>query len=83
MARFWFQPGLAAGILALGLAACVGSGTVAPQRQTAQPAQPTQPAAATGGTIGNGSVRVALILPLTANGPGAVAAQSLRNAAEL
>jgi hypothetical protein len=83
MARFWFQPGLGAGILALGLAACVGSGTVAPQRQATQPAQPTQPAAATGGTIGNGSVRVALILPLTANGPGAVAAQSLRNAAEL
>ena len=79
MARFWFQPGLAAGILALGLAACVGSGS-APPRQAAQPAQP---ASTTSGTIGNGSVRVALILPLTAGGPGAVAAQSLRNAAEL
>jgi hypothetical protein len=33
--------------------------------------------------MGNGSVRVALILPLSAQGQGAVVAQSLRNAAEM
>lgn len=36
-----------------------------------------------GATIGNGPVKVALILPLTGQGQGAVAAQSMRNAAEL
>jgi len=40
-------------------------------------------AAPSGETIGNGSVRVALILPLSGAGQGAVAAQSMRNAAEL
>ncbi|MGO4572537.1 penicillin-binding protein activator [Microvirga sp. 2TAF3] len=39
--------------------------------------------AASGATIGNGPVRVALILPLTGQGQSAVAAQSLRNAADL
>jgi outer membrane PBP1 activator LpoA protein len=38
---------------------------------------------AQGDTIGTGSVRVALILPLTGPGSGTVAAQSLRNAAEM
>jgi ABC-type branched-subunit amino acid transport system substrate-binding protein len=41
-------------------------------------AQPTD-----GSTIGTGSVKVALILPLSGQGQGAVAGQSLRNAAEL
>ncbi|QFU18187.1 ABC transporter substrate-binding protein [Microvirga thermotolerans] len=36
-----------------------------------------------GQVIGNGPVRVALILPLSGAGQGAVAAQSMRNAAEL
>jgi ABC-type branched-subunit amino acid transport system substrate-binding protein len=36
-----------------------------------------------GMTIGNGPVRVALILPLSGQGQSAVAAQSLRNAADL
>ena len=36
-----------------------------------------------GSAIGNGSVKVALILPMTGAGQGAVAAQSMRNAAEL
>lgn len=36
-----------------------------------------------GATIGTGSVKVALILPLTGAGQGAVAGQSMRNAAEL
>lgn len=43
---------------------------------------PLEPAMA-GSTIGNGPVRVALILPMTGAGQGAVAAQSMRNAAEL
>ncbi|MFD0461358.1 hypothetical protein ACFQY9_05165 [Microvirga aerilata] len=36
-----------------------------------------------GTAIGNGPVKVALILPLTSPGQGAVVAQSMRNAAEL
>jgi ABC-type branched-subunit amino acid transport system substrate-binding protein len=36
-----------------------------------------------GTTIGNGPVKVALILPMTGAGQGAVVAQSMRNAAEL
>jgi hypothetical protein len=53
------------------------------------PQAPTAPApsapipAANGPVIGNGSVRVALVLPLSGPGQGAVVAQSLRNAAEL
>ncbi len=43
---------------------------------------PLAPAMA-GTTIGNGLVKVALILPMTGAGQGAVAAQSMRNAAEL
>jgi ABC-type branched-subunit amino acid transport system substrate-binding protein len=38
---------------------------------------------AQGATIGNGAVRIALILPLSGPGQGAIVAQSLRNAAEL
>lgn len=38
---------------------------------------------ASGMSVGNGPVRVALILPLTGQGQSAVAAQSLRNAADL
>ena len=43
---------------------------------------PLGPAMA-GATIGNGPIKVALILPMTGAGQGAVAAQSMRNAAEL
>jgi len=41
------------------------------------------PGAAGGTTLGSGPVRVALLLPLSASGQGSVAAQSLRNAADL
>jgi ABC-type branched-subunit amino acid transport system substrate-binding protein len=41
------------------------------------------PMAASGMTIGSGPVHVALILPLSGQGQSAVAAQSLRNAADL
>lgn len=36
-----------------------------------------------GSTLGNGPVKVALLLPLSGPGPGAVVAQSLKNAADL
>ena len=47
-----------------------------------QPTTPTSQGPVTGATIGNGPVRIALILPLT-SATGAVPAQSLRNAAEM
>ena len=47
------------------------------------PAYATAPGATGASAIGNGPVRVALLLPLSAAGQGSVAAQSLRNAAEL
>ena len=75
---------MAAGALALALAGCVGGGSTPPRpvgsTAAPQPA-PVQPAA--GSVIGTGSVKVALILPLTGPGSGAVAARALRNAAEL
>jgi ABC-type branched-subunit amino acid transport system substrate-binding protein len=49
----------------------------------AQPLPEPAPTRSGGGTIGNGPVRVALILPLTGPGQGAIAAQSMRNAADL
>ncbi|WP_248308396.1 penicillin-binding protein activator [Bosea sp. 124] len=42
-----------------------------------------QPGQSTGQTIGTGKVKVGLILPLTAEGQGAVVGNSLRNAAEM
>jgi ABC-type branched-subunit amino acid transport system substrate-binding protein len=46
---------------------------------TSTPSAPTQP----GNNIGSGQVKVALILPMSAAGNAGVAAQSMRNAAEL
>lgn len=62
---------------AVSLAAC-GGGVSIPglQSQSAPPPQEAAP-------IGAGQVKVGLILPLTSNGNAAVAAQSMRNAAEL
>jgi branched-chain amino acid transport system substrate-binding protein len=67
--------------VALLLAACSGmrggdsyEGSSAPASTTATPA---------GGAIGGGQVKVGLILPLTAAGNAAVAAQAMKNAAEL
>jgi ABC-type branched-subunit amino acid transport system substrate-binding protein len=68
-----------AALVPLALAGCIGSGSLTPPGAVGTAA----PEAATGETIGTGSVRVALILPLTGQGQGAVVAQSLRNAAEL
>lgn len=64
-----------AGALALTLGACVGSGTRGPAASGPQ----TPPADA----IGQGSVRAALILPLTAGGNAGNVAHSMRNAAEM
>lgn len=51
---------------------------------TPTPPIASAPLAVPGGTtVGNGPVRVALILPLTGQGQSAVAAQSLKNAADL
>jgi ABC-type branched-subunit amino acid transport system substrate-binding protein len=59
------------------LAACAG----APQGNSfgAQPAGPVQPATA----VGAGQYKVALILPLSASGNAGLAAQSMKNAAEM
>jgi branched-chain amino acid transport system substrate-binding protein len=48
----------------------------------APPPQPAEPAAANA-SVGDGQVRVALILPLSAQGNAGVAAQSMKNAAEM
>jgi ABC-type branched-subunit amino acid transport system substrate-binding protein len=74
----------AAGALALALAGCVGGGMAPPRpvgTAEAPPAAPVQ--APAGDVIGTGSVKVALILPLSGAGTGAVAARAMRNAAEL
>jgi ABC-type branched-subunit amino acid transport system substrate-binding protein len=73
---------LAAGGMASGLlSACAAemAGTEASPSASPTPAPTTQP----GSTIGTGSVKVGLILPLSAPGAAGVAAISLRNAAEL
>lgn len=79
-----------ASLAALSLGACVGSGMPGFGTDTAEPkpvaaAPGAQPAAApaNGPTIGTGSVKVGLLLPLSGAGQGAAAAGALRNAAEL
>ena len=76
------RPVLALG-LALGLASCGGGTSGLPGFDSGQPTTPDAPAALSGQTIGNGSVRVGLVLPLTAEGQGAVVGNALRNAAEM
>ncbi|MEA1830742.1 penicillin-binding protein activator [Methylobacterium durans] len=72
----------AAFLLPLALSACIG-GPDGPR--TARNAPPPEtaggPAAATPGRIGNGTVKVALVVPLT--GQGAALGAAMRNAAEL
>ena len=67
---------------ALAVAAC--SSTNLDQFSTNEP-PPAQPAELPPGpaTIGNGQIRVGLILPLSAQGNAGVAAQSMKNAAEM
>src|SRR2546423_1051236 len=61
------------------LAGCSGSFSVGDLIPGSQPAAPAQSTA----SIGEGKVKVGLILPLSASGNAAVAAQSMRNAAEM
>ena len=68
-------------LLPLALAGCLGSGSLVPPGSIGAESPVAAPAEGT--VIGEGSVRVALILPLSGSGQGAVVAQSLRNAAEL
>jgi ABC-type branched-subunit amino acid transport system substrate-binding protein len=62
------------------LAGCSGSNfSIGDLLPTSSPSAPAQP----GSKIGTGGVKAALILPLSASGNAAVAAQSMRNAAEM
>jgi hypothetical protein len=74
---------LLAGLVSLSLAGCIGSGSLTPPGSIGAEAPPMSGPAAQGATIGQGTVHVALILPLSGSGQSAVVAQSLRNAAEL
>lgn len=82
MARRSLLRGAALTSLATALWGCAGntldnfSSPVAPAPGTAPPVQPGTP-------IGTGNVRVGLLLPLSAQGNAAVAAQSMKNAAEM
>jgi len=60
---------------AMAAAACGGGGGLDPLS--------SQPQAGTGNTIGTGSVRIGLVLPLSAPGGVGAAAASIRNAADL
>ena len=71
---------------ALSLGGCLGggpSGGDGPVATAPAAAAPADAPNGNTGSIGSGSVKVALILPLTGQGQGAVAATSLRNAADL
>jgi ABC-type branched-subunit amino acid transport system substrate-binding protein len=72
-------------VAGLALAACVSGGDRASTGALplARPEPPAAQPPSSGTTIGTGSVKVGLILPLTGQGQAAVAAASLRNAAEL
>ncbi|KQK30385.1 ethanolamine utilization protein EutM [Bosea thiooxidans] len=67
--------------LPLALAACGGGTSGLPGFDSGAPA--SDAAAPTGQVIGNGKVKVGLVLPLTAEGQGAVVGNSLKNAAEM
>jgi ABC-type branched-subunit amino acid transport system substrate-binding protein len=68
--------GLVAAVAAVLLSACSIN---LPGLSSAPPAAPPQPSAA----LGSGQVKVGMILPLSAAGNAGLAAQSMRNAAEL
>jgi len=74
---------LVLGAFTLSLAGCIGSSLPGLDPSAAAPPTPAQAPAPSGTVLGSGTVKVALILPLTGPGQGAVAAQSMRNAAEL
>jgi branched-chain amino acid transport system substrate-binding protein len=78
--RAWL--GLLLGMTGAWLAACAG-GQIG--EQVLQPAAQPSPGQAEGtpGALGSGTIRVGLILPLSAAGNAGLAAQSMRNAAEM
>jgi ABC-type branched-subunit amino acid transport system substrate-binding protein len=79
--RAWLAA-VVAGAAAL-LSACAGSGIsvgdIVPNQSSPPPAAPAQAAAA----IGTGKVKVGVVLPMSAGGNAGVAAQAMKNAAEL
>lgn len=78
-----FRRLLVAGLLGTLLAGCAGTGLETLMNPTQEPEPGPVATPQTGGdTIGNGPVKIALILPLSAAN-GQAAAMSLRNAAEL
>ncbi|MEE8630627.1 MULTISPECIES: penicillin-binding protein activator [Methylobacterium] len=77
--RLGWGGALLAGLLALGACGGVDSPVVATRAPA--PEAPAAPPPGETATLGTGSVKVALILPLS--GPGAAVGASLRNAAEL
>lgn len=70
-----------AGLAGMALAGCTG--TTSPGDLISSISQPAQAPAQPATEIGAGRIKVALILPLSATGNAAVAAQSMRNAAEM
>jgi hypothetical protein len=70
------------GAASLSLAACSGANISGPGGPVATGPAPTAPAAP-GSTIGTGSVKIALLLPLSAGGAAGNTAATLRNAAEM
>ncbi len=70
------------GTASLALAACSGANISGPGGPVATGPAPTAPAAP-GSTIGTGSVKIALLLPLSAGGAAGNTAATLRNAAEM
>jgi len=67
---------------ALAVAACSSTNLDQFSTNEPPPAQPAEPPPGPA-TIGNGQIRVGLILPLSAQGNAGVAAQSMKNAAEM
>ncbi len=84
--RAWLRHAGRAGLFtAAGLLLAACSGSMSPSDLWSSISTPTQPAAPPQAStaIGTGRVKVALILPLSASGNAGLAAQSMRNAAEL
>jgi ABC-type branched-subunit amino acid transport system substrate-binding protein len=80
---FRFRVPVFAGFAALALASCSGGTSGFPGFDSAGSQSTQSQAESTGQTIGNGKVRVGLILPLTAEGQGATVGNALKNAAEM
>jgi ABC-type branched-subunit amino acid transport system substrate-binding protein len=82
LCRTWLAAFSAAAIMLL--TACSGAGFSPGDIGSGQaPPAPAADAAPTGTAIGTGQVKVGLLLPLSAAGNAGIAAQSMRNAAEM